>query len=143
MRYILIVLLTLLVMSGCGIKRDNPLDPDTHDLQIPSNVGGLQGHAIRPGPYTVYVQLSWSGNNPNNTDGYYIYRSLSYNSAYAVIDTLLHTEGIDSQTYNHSSENDSSVTAGRFWYSVSAFKTYPAGNLEGRKCEPISVDVRD
>jgi hypothetical protein len=87
------------------------------------------------------VRLEWTSNNPYNTDGYYIYRSLGYYSAYATVDTLLHAGNTATQAYIHSSENDPSVSPGDYWYRISAYKRYSSGNLEGRLSAPTFVRV--
>ncbi len=131
-RYITIII-ALLILNACGIKRDNPLDPYTDsDIIVPGDVTGLQSTVLGTGTVTPYVKLVWNSNNPYNTDGYIVYRSLGYYSAYAVIDTLLHVGGESVQNYVHSAANDPTVTPGDYWYRVSAYKDYSGGRLEGR-----------
>ncbi|MDI3504240.1 MAG: hypothetical protein PWP64_1176 [Candidatus Cloacimonadota bacterium] len=135
-----ILLIALALLSACGIKRDNPLDP-TYNSSIvkPGDVGGLQ-HTVL-GTTTPYVILEWISNNNYNTDGYYVYRSLGYNSFYAVVDTVLHVEGTPLQSYTHSSANDPSVAPGDYWYRVSAYKDYEEGRLEGRLSDKHFVRI--
>lgn len=140
-RFILLLLVVLLVLAGCGIKRDNPLDPHSNDLIIPSDVSGLQATTFGSGSSTRYIHFRWNNNNINDTDGYYLYRSLGYYSAYAVVDTILHIPGVDLQQYTHSSANDPTVAPGDYWYRISAYKGYPAGRLEGRLSTPLFVRI--
>jgi hypothetical protein len=141
MKYVILILVALNLVA-CGVKRDNPLDPNSHsEIVVPGDVAGLAGEAFGSGSNPRYVRLEWNSNNLYNTDGYYVYRSLGYNNAYAVIDTVLHATGTTIQTYIHSSENDNSVSPGDFWYKVSAYKSYSGGNLEGRMSMPVFVRV--
>lgn len=141
MRYLAILMLALSLFA-CGLKRDNPLDPNGDaEIIVPGEVGGISASAYGSGSSVRYVRLDWTSNNLYNTDGYYVYRSLGYYSAYAVVDTLLHATSTITQSYTHSSANDPSVSPGDYWYRISAYKSYPAGNLEGRLSTPVFVRV--
>jgi hypothetical protein len=140
-RFIILLFGLLLVLAGCGIKRDNPLDPQANDLTIPGDVSGLQATAFGSGSSTRYVVFRWNSNNANDTDGYYLYRSLGYYSAFALVDTVLHIPGVSLQQYTHSSANDPTVAPGDYWYKISAFKNYSAGRLEGRLGTPLFVRI--
>ncbi len=143
MKYLAAILI-LLSLFACSLKRNNPLDPHSNpDIEIPGEVSGIIATAFGTGSDTRYVNLEWGSNNPYNTDGYYVYRSLGYYSAYAVVDTVMHATGSPIQSYVHSSANDSSVSPGDYWYRVSAFKSYPSGNLEGRNSVPVFVRIRN
>ncbi len=139
---LLSILFLMLSLFACGVKRDNPLDPNNNsDIVVPGEVGGISANAYTGSGDTRYVRLEWISNNPYNTDGYYVYRSLGYYSSYAMIDTVMHATGLPQQSYIHSSENDPSVSPGDYWYKVSAFKSYPSGDLEGRLSAPFFVRV--
>jgi hypothetical protein len=141
MRYLLLAFVSLSLFA-CGVKRDNPLDPNgNNSIIVPGDVSGISANAFGSGAATRYVRLEWVSNNPYNTDGYYVYRSLGYYSAYAVVDTVLHAGGTALQSYVHSGENDPTVTPGDYWYRISAYKSYPSGNLEGRLSTPEFVRV--
>ncbi|KAF5040126.1 hypothetical protein DSECCO2_536720 [anaerobic digester metagenome] len=143
MKYLAAILI-LLSLFACSMKRNNPLDPHSNpDIIIPGEVSGIIATAHGTGSDTRYVNLEWGSNNPYNTDGYYVYRSLGYYSAYAVVDTVMHATGSPIQSYVHSSANDPSVSPGDYWYRVSAFKSYPSGNLEGRNSVPVFVRIRN
>jgi len=140
-RYLAAILI-LFSLFACSLKRNNPLDPNGNpDIIVPGEVSGITANAFGTGSDTRYVRLEWVSNNPYNTDGYYIYRSLGYYSAYAVVDTVMHAAGSPIQSYVHSSASDPSVSPGDYWYRVSAFKSYPAGDLEGRNSTPVFVRI--
>lgn len=143
-RILIPIILFALILSGCGIKRDNPLDPYSNDnIIIPGDVTGLQSTVLGTGTSTPYIIFEWNSNNGYNTDGYIIYRSLGYFSAYAVVGTVLHVSGETLQTFVHSSANDHTVGPGDYWYRVSAYKDFPAGRLEGRLSTPYFVRIRN
>lgn len=84
------------------------------------------------------VTIRWTANNPENTSGYYIYRGLNYYSAYTLVGTVSSAENT---TFIHTGPT---VQPGNYyWYKVSAFKIYPAGNLEGSRTDITPVFVLD
>lgn len=140
-KFIPIILVTL-ALSACGIKRDNPLDPYFNkDIIVPGDVTGLQSTVSGTGTSTPNIQFQWNSNNAYNTDGYYVYRSLGYFSAFAVVDTVMHVPGESLQNFVHSYANDSSVGPGDFWYRISAYKNFSSGRLEGRPSSPHFVRI--
>ncbi|MCB5263133.1 MAG: hypothetical protein LHW64_05880 [Candidatus Cloacimonetes bacterium] len=127
------LILILLALGACDIKRDNPLDPyHNHSIVKPGDVTGLHGIVRNAGTLTPYIEFHWNSNDSADTDGYYLYRSLGYYNSFAVVDTILHISGTSLQSYEHSAANDPSVAPGDYWYCISAFKDYPQGRLEGR-----------
>lgn len=84
---IIVVVLSILV-TACDLKRINPLDPvGNPDINIPDRVVGLSVLGSGPGIQSKYVELKWKRNvevvdSVKNTDGYFIYMGLAYNSAY-------------------------------------------------------------
>lgn len=141
-RKLIPIILITLALSACGIKRDNPLDPyHNKDIIVPGDVTGLQSTVLGSGSSTPYIIFEWNSNNAYNTDGYYVYRSLGYFSAYAVVDTVMHVPGEPLQSFVHSSANDGSVGPGDFWYRVSAYKEFASGRLEGRPSSPHFVRI--
>ncbi len=141
-RKLIPIILIALALGACGIKRDNPLDPyENNSIIVPGDVTGLQHTVLGSGSPTPYILFEWNSNNAYNTDGYYIYRSLGYFSAYAIVDTVLHVANEPLQRYIHSSDNDPTVRPGDFWYRVSAYKEYPEGRLEGRLCPAHFVRI--
>ena len=142
MRYLILFVTIMLLISGCGLKRDNPLDPNGNsNIVIPGEVSGLSCSAFGSGSATRYVRMEWISNNAYNTDGYYVYRSLGYYNAYALIDTVMHVPNVATQSFIHSSANDASVSPGDYWYRISAFKRYNTGTLEGRYGTPAFVRI--
>ncbi|PKN78671.1 MAG: hypothetical protein CVU48_07690 [Candidatus Cloacimonetes bacterium HGW-Cloacimonetes-1] len=133
MRILIPTLCLALILTACGLKRSNPLDPNGHSgIIIPSPVTGLHATSSGTGAPNKYVELGWESNSSTNTDGYYIYRGLSYNSAYARIDTVLSVN-----SYSH----NTNVLPGDYYYSVSAFKNYNGSKLEGRISSRLFVRV--
>ena len=114
------------------MKRSNPLDPNANsDIVVPEQVSDLEA---LPSPANVankYVRLTWRANSTATTDGYYVYRGLSYFSEFARVDTVLTVS-----QYDHIN-----ILPGDYYYRVSAFKTYGAGRLEGRLSAPVFVRV--
>ncbi len=127
-------LLCLFLLIGCGLKRNNPLDPQLHtDILVPSQVSGL---IATPSPANVpnkYVKLDWTPSPILNTDGYYIYRSLGYSAAFARVDTVYSAAA---STYDHIE-----VRPGDYYYKVSGFKALSGGRLEGRLSTSVFVRV--
>lgn len=122
----------LLSLVGCGLDRSNPLDPvGNDDILVPEQVSELVANPSHAGETNKYVSLSWRVNSTTTTDGYYIYRSLSYYSTFARVDTVF--------TVNQYDHID--ILAGDYYYKVSGFKSYPSGRLEGRQSAPMFVHV--
>lgn len=125
-------MLSLLLLVSCGLKRSNPLDPEANeDILVPEQVSELLTFPSPPGVANKYVRLSWRPNSTSTTDGYYIYRGLSYYSAYARVDTVFVVS-----EYNHTE-----ILPGDYYYKVSGFKTYGNQRLEGRQSAPTFVRV--
>ena len=132
---IVIIILFACFFSSCDLKRSNPLDPNGEgDIVIPDPVTGISYTATADQDLRV-VTIRWVANSPYNTDGYYVYRGIGYNSSFALVGTVTINE------FTHSSANDPSIQPGYYWYRVSAYKVYPEGKLEGRRSEPFSVIV--
>ncbi len=134
--------LILLLIAACTLKRDNPLDPIGHpEIIVPAPVSGVQCFASPVGAANKFVEVRWVANPPLNTDGYYVYRGLAYNSEYAVVDTVA------TNICNHGSKPWHSVLPGDYWYKVSAFRNINdnsgtfLGKLEGRRSEPRFIRV--
>ncbi len=131
----LMLMLALLSMS-CGLKRSNPLDPNSNpDVVEPDPVNNISVMSSAAGQVPRTVTLNWDDNSPLNTSGYYIYRALGYYATFALVDSVQISEFV------HSSANDQTVLPGEYYYRISAYKGYPGGNLEGRKSEPLWVYI--
>lgn len=136
--FLAIVLFLLLFFSiSCELKRNNPLDPESGPgITAPPKVTGLEATGSGPGVVSKYVELEWTKNDIGNTDGYYIYRGLAYNAAYARIDTVGNVSPGTTMT------RIVPITAPGFYYfKVSAFKNFPAGRLEGPLSEWVIARV--
>jgi hypothetical protein len=138
---LLLAALVLLLTAAC-LKHNNPLDPyDNPDIIVPDQVSGVQCFSSPAGAIDKYVEVRWIANPALNTDGYYVFRGLAYNSDYAVVDSVA------TNICNHGAEPWHSVLPGDYWYKVSAFRdvyddsgTY-LGRLEGRRSDPRFIRV--
>lgn len=130
-----LVLLSL-IAQGCGIKRDNPLDPNGNpSIIIPEIISSLEVYPSPPAAANKYVELRWRANPSYSTDGYYVYRGLGYFSTFTIVDTVY------TNNASHGSKPWHRVVPGEYYYKISAFKTYSSGSLEGRPCQPVWVKV--
>ncbi len=128
----IVYILLLLSLMGCGLKRSNPLDPIANDdILVPEQVSEVTASPSPAGVANKYVRLSWRANSTATTDGYFIYRSLSYYSAFARVDTVFSIN-----QYDHID-----ILPGDYYYRISGFKQYPSAKLEGRLSAPIFVRV--
>lgn len=135
MTFILFVISTLLI-SACGLKRANPLDPNANpSIIVPETISNLQVFPSPPHSTNKYVELTWQANPNYSTDGYYVYRSLSFYATFALVDTVF------TNRVSHGSKPWHHVFPGEYYYKISAFKDYPGGRLEGRPCLPVWVHV--
>lgn len=124
---LLLTLLIILAANSCELKRTNPLDPASHpEIEAPPRVTGLFAVGSGPGVESKYVELKWSIIPINQADGYYIYRGLAYNSAYAKIDEVGNVSTGTTITRVIPIE-----APGFYYFKVSAYKNYPDGKLEG------------
>jgi hypothetical protein len=121
-----IVILSLLFIVSCELKRNNPLD----NVTPPPRVTGLTADGSGPGVENKYVELTWTKNPSATSDGYYVYRGLAYNAEYARIDTVSNVAPEEVVTRIIPIESP-----GFYYFKVSAFKQYPAGKLEGSLSE--------
>jgi hypothetical protein len=141
-RSILPLLLVLLLAQSCSLKRKNPLDPlGNPEIVVPAEVQNVSCTPSASSAEHKYVEVRWTANSPINTDGYFVYRGLAYNSEYAVVDT------VTTNICNHGSEPWHIVTPADYWYKVSAYKDIYdtndnfVGRLEGRPSEARFVRV--
>lgn len=137
---LLIIVMAIFALSSCGLKRGNPLDPmGNTGVVIPGDITGLRT-AVESGAGGVYVvRLNW--NNAINANGYYVYRSLGYNSEYQLVGETPHME-TESQDFYHSSQSDAAVRPGEYWYRVASYNENPGGTLTGRYSSPVFVRIQ-
>lgn len=133
--YILVLVLGALI-SSCGLKRSNPLDPNGDPtINVPEVISNLELYPSPPGAANKFVELRWSANPAYSTDGYYVYRGLGFFSTFTIVDTVYVNNA------SHGSKPWHRVMPGEYYYKVSGFKQYPSGRLEGRACQPVWVRV--
>ncbi|MEA2095304.1 MAG: hypothetical protein U9P73_01240 [Candidatus Cloacimonadota bacterium] len=124
MRYIILITLILFTIS-CSLDRTNPLDPLVSGTNAPNEVTNIT--IVTTENNTIII--SW--NSVNTVDGYYIYRSQSYDGLYE----LITPEGIDSSVSTY--EDDGVTIPGNFyWYKMSAYILIDGKILEGYRSEP-------
>lgn len=139
--FFIITLLIAILFSSCGMRRDNPLDPmGDHGITRPGDVTGLNAAMVGSSPDTYVVRLVWNSATP--ADGYYVYRSLGYNSQYHKVGETIHVAGDQLQDFYHSSQSDETVRPGDYWYRVAAYKTYGENILIGRYTAPVFIRIR-
>ncbi|PKN74278.1 MAG: hypothetical protein CVU49_08635 [Candidatus Cloacimonetes bacterium HGW-Cloacimonetes-2] len=130
-KLILILIPIMLLLGSCGLRRTNPLDPfGDNNVVVPDPVTNIT-FFIQGGQGYKTVSFSWTANSGFNTDGYYLYRGLAYNSSFAVVDTVTTNSCV------HGSDPWHVVLPGDYYYKISAWKTYGDRRLEG----PISSHV--
>ncbi|HAN40902.1 MAG TPA: hypothetical protein GX398_03010 [Candidatus Cloacimonetes bacterium] len=132
----LILLVLAGLLSSCGLKRNNPLDPSSDPtIIVPEIISNLEIYPSPPGAANKFVEMRWRANPSYSTDGYYVYRGLGYFSTFTIVDTVY------TNNASHGSKPWHRVVPGEYYYKISAFKQYPDGRLEGRACQPVWVKV--
>ena len=133
----LLLVFVMLSTLACELKRSNPLDPESNpDVIVPPKVTGLLASGSGPGITSKYVDLTWDKNPIDDTDGYFIYMSLSYNSDYKRVGMTgnVSPDMTIRKTINHN------IAAGYYYFKVSAYKVY-ADTLIGSPSEYIIAHV--
>lgn len=123
MKYILPIILILFTIS-CSLDRTNPLDPLVSGNDAPNEVTNIQVSITENNT----IIITW--NSMMTVDGYYIYRSQSYDGLYELIldednnsVSLYEDEGVD-------------VPGNFYWYKMSAYILINGEKLEGYRSEP-------
>ncbi|MBN1327618.1 MAG: hypothetical protein JW996_06685 [Candidatus Cloacimonetes bacterium] len=104
----------IILVFSCSLKRENPLDPNNNEMEIPDEV---IVHSFDP--YTSYdvVRLRWEL-QPNIAVSYYLYRSMSYNGSYLRIAEVY---PLVSDTLGIYDDYDEELISGNwYYYRVSA-----------------------
>jgi len=126
MKNIIIILIVLLTIS-CSLERTNPLDPlvsgENHPEEVPNIKVATSGNNI---------VISWD--IMLNVDGYYIYRSQSYDGLYTLIRD---EEAISASSYE---DDDVNIPENFYWYKMSAYILIDGEKLEGYRSEPKTWD---
>ena len=123
MRYLILITLILFTIS-CSLDRTNPLDPLVSGTNAPNEVTNITVVT------TEYNKIIISWNSVNTVDGYYIYRSQSYDGLYKLI---LDEENSSVSLYE---DNDVDIPGNFYWYKMSAYILINEEKLEGYRSEP-------
>ncbi len=123
MKYILLITLIRFTIS-CSLDRTNPLDPLVSGTNAPNEVTNIT--VVTTENNTIII--SW--NSVNTVDGYYIYRSQSYDGLYKLI---LDEENNSVSLYE---DNDVDIPGNFYWYKMSAYILINEEKLEGYRSEP-------
>ena len=123
MKYIILFTLILFVIS-CSLDRTNPLDPLVSGTNAPNRVTDID--VVTTENNTIII--SW--NSVTNVNGYYIYRSQSYDGLYELI-----KDEEDPEEY-HYEDNDVDIPGIFYWYKMSAYILIDEEKLEGYRSEP-------
>jgi len=110
---VLTILFLLLVLS-CGLDRSNPLDPENGNIDTPKLVTNISLSSSGSGAMNKFVIISWTPLEEGEADGYYVYRSRSYDGTFDLIADVFDRE-LSSYT-----DNDKIVT-GAYFYKMSAY----------------------
>ncbi|MBM4399155.1 MAG: hypothetical protein FJ041_02340 [Candidatus Cloacimonetes bacterium] len=130
---ILLLMVHILFIVSCELKRNNPLDPNGNtNIKEPPKVMGLIATGSSAGVINKYAELTWSKND-KYTDGYYVYIGFAYNSSYLRLPNPVLQTPDNSPTITI---RVSDLTPQFYYFKVSAFKNYgSAGTLEGSLSE--------
>lgn len=133
-KYIIILAIALIFFTGCSLKRSNPLDPNSHDINIPSEITNLVVTHSAAHTDNHWAQLTWDKLPTENADGYYIYRGQSYNGTYQRVQDLINPPNPSDSLAHPIVWVDSDIVPGDYYYKVSAHKRQGANSsliLEG------------
>ncbi len=122
-----LVTIALLLVISCSLKRNNPLDPLSSGIQAPNKVTGINISITEENN----VEIQWDAMNPNYIDGYFIYRSQTYDGLYTIIFEPNETDSLYEDI-------DVIIPPNFYWYKMSAYKIIENKKLEGYRSEPRS-----
>lgn len=132
MKRIMVLAVAVMLLASCSLSRKNPLDPEGHDVNVPGKVNNIAVFVTANN--TVYV--TWD--TRSEADGYYIYRSQSYDGDYPQIAEI---QGSDVGNYEDINVEISSVNNQNFYfYKLSAYRLVDGDGekLEGYRSEAYS-----
>ena len=110
----LLIIFSTLSFLGCGLDRSNPLDPESGNINTPKLVTNISLTASGQGASNKYVTINWEILQEHDANGYYIYRSRSYDGTFDLITEIFNRE--------QSSYTDSDkIVTGAYFYKMSAF----------------------
>ncbi len=128
MKYFVLITLILFILS-CSLERTNPLDPLVSGEGYPGEVHNIH-IAI---PVSNSVTITWT--LVSDADGYYVYRSQSYDGLYKLI-------GVVDDSYVNGYEDSYDFNPqGNFWYKVSAYSIVGGEKLEGFRSDPTTWNL--
>lgn len=110
----LLFVILLVMITACGLDWSNPLDPANGDIRVPKLVTGIELSSSGQGATDKYIDITWSELSPSEADGYFIYRSRSFDGTFELIVELRGAED------NHYRDTDRIVT-GAYFYKMSSF----------------------
>lgn len=101
-------------MLACGLERSNPLDPENSNINIPKIVSNIRLSSSGSGATNKFVTITWDILDVNEANGYYIYKSRSYDGTF----DLIHEEF--NREENSYTDRDK-IISGAYFYKMSAF----------------------
>jgi len=109
-----IIIFVGLIMLSCGLERSNPLDPAGSNINTPDLVTGINLGSSGQGAIEKYVTISWTPLQENKADGYFIYRSSSFDGSFDLLTVIRNREqSLYTDTYK--------IVPGPYFYKMSAF----------------------
>lgn len=140
MRKLCLILLLTLFMFGCGLDRSNPLDPSNGNIKRPGLVTEISLATSGQGAQDKYINITWQSLKPGAADGYYIYRSRSYDGTFQLVAEI-------PNRIDNFYQDRKNIVAGAFFYKMSAFlyldvnDPHPGERLEGPLNIPAGAGI--
>ena len=126
MKYFIATILILFTLS-CSLERTNPLDPLVSGKGYPGDVHNVHVSI----PVNNSVTITWT--LVPDADGYYVYRSQSYDGLYELIGV------VDDDYINGYEDSFEFNPEGFYWYKMSAYILFDNGDkLEGYRSDPTT-----
>ncbi len=110
----LIVIVFVISMIACGLDRSNPLDPENGNIDTPKLVTGIELSCSGQGAINKFVTINWEPLQFNESNGYFIYRSQSYDGTYDRITVVR-----DNQQSSYTDSDK--IIPGAYFYKMSSF----------------------
>jgi hypothetical protein len=127
MEKVVVLICVYILLLSCSLDRDNPVDPHQGNILVPPQVTNI--YIIEQ---NNFVSISWNG--IVDIDGFYIYRSMSYDGFYERLPEL------DNNVTTYE-DTDVDIVNNFYWYKLSAFINIDEDSeerLEGMRSEPHS-----
>jgi len=110
----LLIVISSLIMLSCGLDRSNPLDPAGSHINTPKKVTGIDLSSSGQGAIDKFVVISWTPLPEGDANGYFIYRSRSYDGTFDLIAEIRNREeSLYTDNYK--------IVTGPYFYKMSAF----------------------